>query len=80
MPKKGDFFYWAYTTVRNAALTLIRDKKNKLTFELNENNGDTVINNPFKQLEWKRHLLLPRSTSHKYQVRLQSVLHGGLFL
>jgi RNA polymerase sigma factor (sigma-70 family) len=52
-PSKGDFFNWAYTTVRNAALTLIRDKKNKLTFELTENNGDAVVNNPFKQLEWK---------------------------
>jgi RNA polymerase sigma factor (sigma-70 family) len=52
-PAKGDFFNWAYTIVRNAALTLIRDKKNKLTFELTENNGDAVVNNPFKQLEWK---------------------------
>jgi len=52
-PAKGDLFNWAYTTVRNAALTLIRDKKTRLTFELNENNSDAVVNNPFKQLEWK---------------------------
>ena len=52
-PAKGDFFNWAYTTVRNAALTLIRDKKNKLTFELTENAADATVNNPFKQLEWK---------------------------
>lgn len=51
-PAKGEFFNWAYTTVRNAALTLIRDKKNKLTFELTDD-SDAVINNPFKQLEWK---------------------------
>lgn len=52
-PSKGDFFNWAYTTVRNAALTLIRDKKNNLTFELTDKNGDATVNNPFKQLEWK---------------------------
>ena len=28
-------------------------QKNKLTFELTENAGDAVVNNPFKQLEWK---------------------------
>jgi RNA polymerase sigma-70 factor (ECF subfamily) len=52
-PDKGDFFNWVYTTVRNAALTLIRDKKSKLTFELNENNIEAIANNPFRQLEWK---------------------------
>ena len=52
-PSKGDFFNWAYTTVRNAALTLIRDKKSKLTFELNENTRDAITGNPFQQLEWK---------------------------
>ena len=52
-PAKGEFFNWVYTTVRNAALTLIRDKKSKLTFELTGNEGDSAINNPFKQLEWK---------------------------
>lgn len=52
-PAKGDLFNWAYTTVRNAALTLIRDKKTTLTFELNENNSDAVVNNPFRHLEWK---------------------------
>ena len=52
-PAKGDFFNWAYTIVRNAALTLIRDKDNNLTYELNENVHDTVGYNPFKRLEWK---------------------------
>jgi RNA polymerase sigma factor (sigma-70 family) len=52
-PAKGRFFNWVYTTVRNAALTLIRDKKNHLTFELNEQLQETRGNNPFKQLEWK---------------------------
>ena len=50
---KGDFFNWAYTTVRNAALTLIRDKKTTLTYEINENMVETSGLNPFKQLEWK---------------------------
>lgn len=52
-PDKGTLFNWIYTIVRNAALTLIRDKKNNLTFELNENLQDATVNNPFKQLEWK---------------------------
>jgi len=52
-PSKGDFFNWAYTTVRNAALTLIRNKKPNLTFELNEDVQDQVQYNPFQKLEWK---------------------------
>jgi len=50
---KGAFFNWVYTIVRNAALTLIRDKKTNLTFELTENVKEQIDNNPFKQLEWK---------------------------
>ena len=52
-PAKGTFFNWVYTIVRNVALTLIRDKKNHLTFELIENKPEAPGNNPFKQLEWK---------------------------
>jgi len=50
---KGAFFNWAYTIVRNAVLTLVRDKKSKLTFELNKNFQAPTEGNPFKQLEWK---------------------------
>lgn len=50
---KGDFFNWAYTTVRNAALTYIRDKKPQLCYELNEHIADAASGNPFRQLEWK---------------------------
>lgn len=50
---KGTFFNWVYTIVRNAALTLIRDKKSNLTFELKENLQESAGNNPFKELEWK---------------------------
>ena len=52
-PDKGDFFNWVYTIVRNAALTLVRDKNNKLTYELTEDLQTATENNPFKQLEWK---------------------------
>ncbi|MBS1599920.1 MAG: sigma-70 family RNA polymerase sigma factor [Bacteroidetes bacterium] len=52
-PAKGTFFNWTYTIVRNAALTLIRDNKNKLTFELTESIQEPSENNPFRQLEWK---------------------------
>lgn len=51
--EKGDFFNWTYTIVRNAALTLIREKKSKLTFELTENLQEAGADNPFKKLEWK---------------------------
>lgn len=50
---KGTFFNWVYTIVRNSALTVIRDKKTNLTFELTENVKEKTDNNPFKQLEWK---------------------------
>lgn len=50
---KGTFFSWSYTIIRNAALTLIRDKKNILTYELKDNMQETGSPHPFKQLEWK---------------------------
>ena len=50
---KGAFFNWVYTIVRNAALTLIRDKKTNLTFELTDNVKEQIDSNPFKPLEWK---------------------------
>jgi RNA polymerase sigma factor (sigma-70 family) len=50
---KGSFFSWSYTIIRNAALTLIRDKKPNLTFELTEDSEEAYNSNPFKHLEWK---------------------------
>lgn len=50
---KGDFFNWAYTTVRNAALTYFRDRKPNLSYELNDQLADAGSGNPFRQLEWK---------------------------
>ncbi len=50
---KGIFFNWAYTIVRHAALTLVRDRNNHLTFELNDKLVEPADSNPFKKLEWK---------------------------
>ena len=50
---KGEFFNWAYTIVRNAALTLIRDKKQYAFTELQEDVNVLPASNPFKSLEWK---------------------------
>jgi RNA polymerase sigma-70 factor (ECF subfamily) len=49
---KGKFFNWVYTTVRYAALTMIRDRKPNLTYELNENMQEASAGNPFAKLEW----------------------------
>ena len=45
---KGKFFNWAYTTVRNAALTLVRDKKTEVTLELTDHYEDIADFNPFR--------------------------------
>ena len=50
---KGELFTWAYTIVRNAALTLLRDKKQFAFIELNETTDVLPAANPFKSLEWK---------------------------
>ncbi|TLU98954.1 RNA polymerase sigma factor [Dyadobacter luticola] len=49
---KGEFFSWMYTIVRNAALTLLRDRKTQ-TFEYDEIDdrmGFESGSNPFDQL------------------------------
>lgn len=50
---KGTLFSWVYTIVRNAALNLVRDRKNPLTYELTDDLQRSSASNPFKQLEWK---------------------------
>lgn len=48
---KGEFFNWMYTTVRNAALTMLRDRKTQ-TFdyiEIDDKMGFTSSENPFEQ-------------------------------
>ena len=50
---KGTFFNWIYTIVRNASLTLVRDKKTAASMELfTDELQDTVGYNPFLEKEW----------------------------
>jgi RNA polymerase sigma-70 factor (ECF subfamily) len=50
---KGKFFNWVYTTVRNTALTMIRDRKPNLTYELKEDLQEAQTDHPFAKLEWE---------------------------
>lgn len=52
---KGEFFNWSYTTVRNAALTLLRDQKTKHFGyeEINESMFFEAKENPFQELEYQ---------------------------
>jgi RNA polymerase sigma factor (sigma-70 family) len=53
-PKKGELFNWAYTIVRNAAITHFNSKKNEqLTHSITERTEQLLSYNPFKELEWK---------------------------
>lgn len=49
---KGEFFNWAYTIIRHAALTLIRDQKKEVFYSI-EHYEENVQVHPFKHLEWK---------------------------
>ena len=52
--QKGEFFNWMYTTVRNAALTMLRDRKTQ-SFdydEIKENMFFEARENPFEKLEY----------------------------
>jgi RNA polymerase sigma factor (sigma-70 family) len=51
-PEKGEFFSWMYTIVRNAALTLMRDRKTQAFHyeEIQDNMGFESAENPFDQL------------------------------
>ncbi len=52
--QKGEFFNWMYTTVRNAALTMLRDRKTQLFDydEIKENMFFEARENPFEKLEY----------------------------
>ena len=54
-PSKGEFFNWMYTTVRNAALTLLRDRKtNRFEYdEIQDAMGFVSQENPFEELSAK---------------------------
>jgi RNA polymerase sigma factor (sigma-70 family) len=51
-PDKGAFFNWMYTIVRNAALTLLRDRKTQAFeyVEIDDFMGFESAENPFEQL------------------------------
>ncbi|MCE7065010.1 RNA polymerase sigma factor [Dyadobacter sp. CY326] len=51
-PEKGEFFNWMYTTVRNAALTLLRDRKMQAFdyVEIDEQMGFESAENPLDAL------------------------------
>ena len=52
-PEKGEIFNWAYTIVRNAAITFLASQKvlqptSEITFKIEK----SLYENPFKELEW----------------------------
>jgi RNA polymerase sigma factor (sigma-70 family) len=52
-PAKGELFNWAYTIVRNAAITHLNSLKIILpTTELTDQLENALSHNPFKELEW----------------------------
>jgi RNA polymerase sigma factor (sigma-70 family) len=52
-PAKGELFNWAYTIVRNAAITLLNSQKIlQQTTEITGAIEKSLYDNPFKELEW----------------------------
>jgi RNA polymerase sigma-70 factor (ECF subfamily) len=52
-PAKGELFNWAYTIVRNAAITLLNSQKIlRQTTEITGTIEKLIFDNPFKELEW----------------------------
>jgi RNA polymerase sigma factor (sigma-70 family) len=52
-PAKGEIFNWAYTIVRNAAITQINSQKIlKQTTGMTATIEKSLSDNPFKELEW----------------------------
>ncbi|NML23124.1 sigma-70 family RNA polymerase sigma factor [Pseudoflavitalea sp. G-6-1-2] len=49
---KGDFFNWSYTTIRNAAIALINERKTIVTLEIKESHTEAFSYNPFHDHEW----------------------------
>lgn len=50
--QKGDFFNWVYTIVRNACLTILRDRKTDVIIKFTENIPDPPPQDPFEKSEW----------------------------
>jgi len=52
-PAKGELFNWAYTIVRNAAITLLNSRKIiQQTTGITVKIENLIFDNPFKELEW----------------------------
>src|ERR1044072_3535598 len=51
--QKGEFFNWAYTVVRNAALDKLKIHRQPLHAELTDNIPGIGNDNPMRGLEWK---------------------------
>ena len=52
-PAKGELFNWAYTIVRNAAITQLNSQKIlRQTTEITGKIENSLFDNPFKELEW----------------------------
>jgi RNA polymerase sigma-70 factor (ECF subfamily) len=52
-PSKGELFNWAYTIVRNAAITQLTGQKIlRQTIEMTVQIERTLNDNPFEELEW----------------------------
>jgi RNA polymerase sigma factor (sigma-70 family) len=52
-PAKGEIFNWAYTIVRNAAITQLNSQKIlRQTTEITATIEKSLYDNPFKELEW----------------------------
>ena len=52
-PAKGELFNWAYTIVRNAAITQLNSQKIlRQTTEITGTIEKSLNDNPFKELEW----------------------------
>jgi RNA polymerase sigma factor (sigma-70 family) len=51
-PRKGTFFNWVYTVIRNAALTEVRNKKTGFSPTYTERLPDVASFNPFAEKDW----------------------------
>lgn len=54
-PARGDFFNWAYTIVRNSAITLLKSRKTEPVFEELDHHEHFVFENeePFAESGWE---------------------------
>ncbi len=78
-PNKGTLFNWVYTIVRNAALTLVRDKKTETRLELfTDDLAEKAIYNPFREKEWHDIYLFLGKVTPYYPCYLQPVLYGRI--